>query len=258
MIEHMFGEMPDMIEAYWAWLKSNTTLQRAGDWAEITTPYLDRSNDHLQIYVKPEGAGLILTDLGNTIQELRMSGCDIATPRRQELLAVTLNGFGVEIEGDDLVVRGDRGSFPVNKHRLLQAMLEVDDLFFTSRSTVASLFFEDVDTWLRDSKIRYLRHYRLKGLSKLDHHFDFVVPASSDSPMRVIQAVNNPSKESVKRIAFSWIDTENYREPGAKAYAILNDDDRVVGDEIIEGLRNYDINPVLWSAKGQVARELAA
>ncbi len=43
-------EIEGLLNSYRAWLKEKTTLREAnGEWVEITTPYLDRHNDALQI-----------------------------------------------------------------------------------------------------------------------------------------------------------------------------------------------------------------
>jgi hypothetical protein len=43
-------EIKTLMDQYVAWLRSKTTLRQVADWIEITTPYLDRHNDYLQIY----------------------------------------------------------------------------------------------------------------------------------------------------------------------------------------------------------------
>ena len=48
----MITEMQALIDRYVAWLKDKTSLRQIDDWIEITTPYLDRHNDYLQIYAK--------------------------------------------------------------------------------------------------------------------------------------------------------------------------------------------------------------
>ena len=67
-------------------------------YVEITTPYLDRHNDYTQIYVRRENGGFLLTDGGETIQDLRASGCDLETSKRRDLLTSALNGFGIRLE----------------------------------------------------------------------------------------------------------------------------------------------------------------
>ena len=47
------NEIDVLIENYFEWLKDNTSTKLINDtWSEITTPYLDRHNDCLQIYAK--------------------------------------------------------------------------------------------------------------------------------------------------------------------------------------------------------------
>ena len=51
-------EIEKLLNDYRAWLKDKTTLRGLnGDWIEITTPYLDRQNDALQIYARGENGG---------------------------------------------------------------------------------------------------------------------------------------------------------------------------------------------------------
>lgn len=42
----MINEVQSLLDQYWAWLRDKTTLRQINDWVEITTPYLDRHNDH--------------------------------------------------------------------------------------------------------------------------------------------------------------------------------------------------------------------
>jgi hypothetical protein len=98
---------------YRNWLKDKTTLREVnGNWVEITTPYLDRQNDALQIYARPENGGFVLTDDRYTIHDLGASGCALNTGKRQDLLNVTLNGFGVRLNDEALEVRATATIFP--------------------------------------------------------------------------------------------------------------------------------------------------
>ena len=48
-------EMQNLIDKYVAWLKDKASLRQLEDWIEITTAYLDRNNDYLQIYARGVG-----------------------------------------------------------------------------------------------------------------------------------------------------------------------------------------------------------
>ena len=155
-----------------------TTLRQINDWVEITTPYLDRHNDHLQIYARRRNGGFVLTDDGYTLQDLEQSGCKLDSGRRQGLLKMTLNGFGVQLNDRALEVHTSPDNFGLRKHNLVQAMLAVNDLFYLASPMVASCFYEDVVAWLDLAEIRYTPKVKFTGRSGYDHLFDFVVPRS--------------------------------------------------------------------------------
>jgi hypothetical protein len=251
-------EVQRLLDDYLAWLKDKTTLRQVDDWVEITTPYLDRHNDCLQIYAKQYDGGFVLTDDGYTITDLEQSGCKLDSKKRQELLQLTLNGFGVQLRDNALEVHASPENFPLRKHNLVQAMLAVNDMFYLAVPMVASLFYEDVVAWLETHDVRYTPNVKFTGKSGYDHVFDFVIPKSRRQPERIIKAINRPNRETAQVIAFSWIDTKEVRAPNSKAYAILNDIENSVSASVLDALRNYNVTPVPWSQRDFTTQELAA
>ena len=254
----MINEVQALLDQYWAWLSDKTTLRQLRDWIEITTPYLDRHNDHLQIYAKRRNGGYVLTDDGYVLTDLEQSGCRIDSPKRQALLRMTLNGFGVQVSDQALEVHASRDNFALRKHNLVQAMLAVNDLFYLASPTVASLFYEDVVAWLDLSEIRHTPKVKFTGKSGYDHLFDFVIPRSRQQPERIVRAISRPSRDTAQAMAFSWIDTREVRPAESRAYAILNDSEHSVSEGVLDAMRNYDVRPVLWSRREPVRAELAA
>ena len=208
--------------------KDKTTLRQVEDWIEITTPYLDRHNDYLQIYAKRQNGGYLLTDDGYVIEDLEQSGCRLDGAKRQALLKMTLNGFGVQLNEDRLEIRVSPESFASRKHNLLQAMLAVNDLFYLATPIVVNLFFEDVVAWLDLHDIRYTPKVKFTGKSGYDHLFDFVIPKSRQQPERIIQTINRPNRDTAQALAFSWFDTREVRPSDSLAYAFLNDSEQGV------------------------------
>ncbi len=252
-------EIEKLLHDYRAWLRDKTTLRQVnGDWVEITTPYLDRHNDALQIYVRTENSGYVLTDDSYTIHDLETSGCNLHTEKRQDLLKMTLNGFGVKLQNEALVVHATAESFPLRKHSLIQAMLAVNDLFYLAKPVVESLFFEDVVSWLDANDIRYTPEVKFTGTSGYDHLFNFVIPKSRKQPERILQALNRPTRETALLFINAWTDTRQTRPPESRAYAMLNDIEQPVSGSVIDALRNYQIYPVPWGIRAQIVPELAA
>ena len=254
----MINEIQELLDNYLRWLKDKTALRQVQDWVEITTPYLDRHNDYLQIYVKRSNGGYILTDDGYIIGDLRQSGCELESKKRKDLLALTLNGFGVQIDNDALTIHASPENFALKKHNLVQAMLAVNDLFYLAVPMVSSLFLEDVTSWLNTYDVRYTPRVKFAGKSGYDHMFDFVIPASKNYPERILQAINRPNRDTVQSFAFSWIDTKDVRPANSLSYAILNDSDHTPVSTVIDALKNYGVKPILWSSREESKAELIA
>ena len=178
--------------------------------------------------------------------------------RRKDLLQLTLNGFGVRLDGQALQVHASTENFSLRKHSLVQAMLAVNDMFYLAVPMVASLFYEDVVTWLDASDIRYTPKVKFTGKTGYDHLFDFVIPKSKQQPERVLHAINHPDRRSTQAVVMSWVDTKEIRAADSRAYALLNDAEHAVSSDVLDALRSYDVVPVPWSEREFVRPQLAA
>jgi hypothetical protein len=254
----MIQDIQRLLDDYHAWLKDKTALRQIDQWVEITTPYLDRHNDYVQIYAKPTNDGFVLTDDGYTIDDLEQTGCKLESRKRQDLLRMTLNGFGVQTDGKALQVHASPDNFALRKHNLVQAMLAVNDMFYLAVPMVASLFYEDVVAWLDVHEIRYTPKVKFTGKTGYDHLFDFVIPKSRQQPERIIQTINRPSRDTAQAVVLSWIDTKEVRSSDSRAYALLNDSEQAVSSAVADALRSYDVRPVAWSRREDLREELAA
>jgi len=248
----------DLVERYHTWLRDRTILKKMRQWTEITTPFLDRHNDCIQIYARREDGGFLLTDDAYTLNDLEISGCGLDTPKRKELLQTTLNGFGIKLVDGALQVHATAENFAARKHNLVQAVLAVNDLFYLASPTLKSLFLEDVAVWLDLNGVRYLPRVKIPGLSGFDHVFDFAIPKSSSRPERLVKAVGNPNRDSAQSYAFAWLDTQPTRPKNAAAYAIINDSDRAVSTTVTDAFSAYGISSIIWSQRDTASSDLAA
>ena len=254
----MNNRAENLVRGYTAWLGSEIDVQCLDEWIEVSTPFLDRHNDFLQIYARRCDEDWVLTDDAYVITDLSQSGCEIEHgSRREELLETVLKGYGVRREEDDqLMVRASDQEFPQRIHDLLHSMMSVDDLFFTTQAPTVNLFVLDVRTWLSQANVRFTPDVKFTGASGYDHRFDFVIPSSETLPERVLQSSNRPNRGWAERLAFSWLDTRETRPSGSKAFAILNDEADGVGQNLINALGNYDIQTLVWSEREEVVEQL--
>lgn len=248
---------PDaLIFAYLKWLKERITVRQVDDWIQVTTPFLDRHNDALQIFVKPEGNGFVLSDDGHTLGDLAACGCDLSSPKRKDLLLHVLRGFGVELVGEELVTRSAVESFPQRKHSLLQAMLSVNDLFLTNRTVVRGLFFEEVADFLRQNQVRHLSSVPIAG-KKLSHTIDYVIPAWGEAPVRLLSTINSPTRVRVQSMLFAWNDIRELH-PDNRFYAMVNDAEHQMSAGLTAACETEGVQVVPWSRRKDYADELSA
>ena len=254
----MMGEIQRHIDDYWAWLKKKTQLKEIHGAIEITTPYLDRHNDYIQIYVVKEEETYRITDDGYTINDLEDSGCNLESNKRQALLKTTLNGLGVHKKDDELFVLARSDNFAQQKHNLVQAILAINDLFYLASPIVVSLFLEIVTEWLDENEIRYSPNVKFTGKSGYDHKFDFLIPKSKREPERLLRAINRPDKSHAQLAILAWEDTKFVRPEGSRSIVFLNDLENEPASPVLEAFHNYEIEPIVWSEREQAREMLAA
>lgn len=247
-----------LVASYMAWIAARFSTASVNGACEITTPFLDRHNDKIQVFVEERGDQLWLTDDGYMLADLEASGCGPDTEVRQQLLQVITNGFNVGEQEGELCSSCSAADFPFKLHSLIQAMLSVNRIVFTARQRIVKSFAEELGGFLEESAVNYVPGSPMRGRSEIEHRFDYLVPRTGRSPDRYLRAISTPNKEQMTATIFAWVDTEESRATDSLAYAILNDDDRRPSDDVVNALSKYNIRPVLWSQRQQIVPDLTA
>jgi hypothetical protein len=243
------AECERLIADYLRWLKEGLQVSQLEGSCRIATPFVDRHNDEIEIYVERRNGGLLLTDDGYTIADLASSGMVFGTDKRKAHLTAILNGFGVRQEGDELQVHASPQDFPQKKHNLVQAMLAVNDMFVMGEEHVLSLFKEDVAKFLETNQIPVFPDFKLSGRSGFDHKFDFGLPKTQRRPQRVVQAINNLSKDQALSFAFAVADVRLLRAEPLLAFTFVNDEEHPPNEDNLAAIKAYDIEPLMWSKR---------
>lgn len=249
--------MTDFVTSYLAWLKSQFSCRQTDRCTEITTPFLDHHNDQIQIYAVPTMDGWSLTDAGETLFDLEMSGVRFESAKRKAQLHEVLQGFGVTLRDGELTVSADTQSQSQQMNNLIQAVLAVNDFFCLAQPSVYQFFTEDVSQWLDEKAIRFSPQVAFSGKSTLSHHYDFLIPKSKQSPERLLKVMNAPSRDYAKQVAFSWIDTRETRPAASECFVLLNDAEGILAG-VLTSLEQYDMVPVPWGDREQFTERLAA
>lgn len=254
------AECQKLIDGYVAWLRQGLTVENVGEACELTTPFLDRHNDHLQVYATRKNGTIVLSDDGYILSDLRTSGLEIDTPKRKMVLDGVLKGLGIRSEDDRLMIDASESNLGQRLHSLVQAMLAVNDMFVMAQPRVASFFFEDVRNFLDSHDVRYTPRVKLAGKSGYDHGIDFLIPKSRKGPERILQAIGAPKKDNIFAYLWTLNDTRAARaqEANVEAYAFLNDQEQAVGGDVVDALNAYGVIPAVWSQRSNYLDALAA
>ncbi|SCI82413.1 Domain of uncharacterised function DUF1829 [uncultured Clostridium sp.] len=253
--------MKELIDNYYKWLKQNTIVNELGEYTEVTTPFLDRHNDCIQFYMKKDSDNNIyLTDDGYVLSDLEDCGFTFNSSKRKELLNNILLNYHIKLDKDKcLTTTTSIDNFAFKKHFYIQGILAINDLYTTSRSTVASLFAEDVAEFLDMNELDYNENIKLTGKSGYDHNIDYIFSGSKrkNIPERYLKVINNPNKSNTESTLFTWNDIKNTRKKDNKMYVVLNDTNSKIKSDILTAYKAYDIEPLLWSDKDYILSKLS-
>jgi hypothetical protein len=243
--------MNELLEDYHSWLKKQTKSRAINaEWVEITTPFTNRSNDLIQIFVrKKNDSEYELSDSGDTLMNLSLAGYELSPEKKVYIEEKILYGYGLNIAlTEELKVTCRVKEFPQRLHDFIQAILQVDDLSFQVRNRTTSYFLDEVWTFLQEHQAFGSPNVRLSGRSSLSHKFDILIPQRNKLPEVTLKIANSLKRDRLKDYLFMFDDVKKVRDH-LKGAIIINDRDHTVDDTNLTALVNYDIDPCLWSAR---------
>lgn len=236
-----------LINKYFNFLHTNFDIEKIEkNIYKITTPFLDRRNDHLTIYVVINGDQIKLTDDSYTLDNLEVDGINFTNKREEELKRILI-GYGVYRSNNELFALADKNSFAQKKHNFIQALLNVNDMYLLSSEKISSFFLEDIKKYFDEKELIYTENISLEGKSKIIHKFDFLIPKQVTSYKKeaLIKAINTPKIENIRALLFSFEDIKEAQR-NDKGFVILNDKNKI-NEKIYEALNIYNVIPLHWS-----------
>ena len=253
-----------IIEGYSKWVTANMFAVQQGDAVRIITPMLDRNNDYMSVFIgESSDGGYTLTDLGETISDLELSGLSLSSEKRNEKLDQVLAGFGVgkTDSGELFVIAGGDDDILLKMNMILQAMASVDDMFYLNQESVRSLFYEDIGKWMDKNEIRAVEGPSYIGRSGLYYKFDYAIPGKNTRENKLIKAVNHPVEGNVRNALFGWEDVKE-RRTGSVGYVFLNSHNsknKKINPSVIRACETYGMKPIQWGIdEDKYIEELAA
>lgn len=242
------------IDSYIHFLREHTVHNTVDNgWISITTPFLNIYNDYIEIYCKKEAERILLSDGGETLNNLELSGVTFSRSlRRKTIFEQILLNFGVSADNHKaLVVSTDLNGFAQAKHNLLSAIMEISDMYMVSKPNVFTVFRDDVNGFLDEQEVIYTPGFISKGASGIEFNFDFQIAHRKTEIL--LNTFNTINKSNLAIFLFNWGDIKATREKIAKksvrGLAIINDDTKEPNPQLLNALESNGAEYIVWSKR---------
>lgn len=242
--------------AYFNWLlEEYSFVDLDSNVVEITTPFLDNSFDSIIMYAKFLNNGRIyLTDDGWTLNNLKSQGLSFSRNniKRTQLLHDIVNSLGIEINDDNLCITTDVAKFPLAKQRLLQCIMQTNDLIILTNNNVKNIFFEEVEQFLKKQNILFVRKPSFAGLKGITVQFDFSIPTQQNE--RLIRTISRGN--DLNRAKLLAMDTRilNNHKINAEYIAVIDDinNNFTSESEMAAIFENNATSPIIQIKKSEI------
>lgn len=247
----------DFKNEYIKWIRENTESISMGELStRLTTPFLDMNNDCIEVYIRKNENGFMITDLGETVSNLEFSLFRISE-KRKSILQEIVRVYGVSITKDnELYTLCTMNDFGIKVNSLIQCMIKVSDMLMLSDRNVKVLFYEEVKNFFDKNDVLYTSNLSVVGKSSFYATYDFVLPKSKRKPERFIAPINNAREDVIRSTIFTWEDIKPYRDSDTVLFAIINDKEKKVSEQSLTALDQYGIEYFEWSKREENLHKL--
>ena len=162
------------------------------NFVEITTPFLDNDFDHIVLYAEFLSDGRVtLTDDGWTINNLKSHGVSFSnrSTYKNNLINTIVNNLGTRIENGELCITTSLDKFPLAKQRLLQTIMQVNDMIVLRDTSIKNIFHDEIEKTLVKREVLFTRRPSFSGKEGITVQFDFAIPTIKKE--RLIRTISN-------------------------------------------------------------------
>ncbi|KXT73135.1 prophage protein [Streptococcus sp. DD10] len=191
---------------------------------EISTPFLDNDFDYIILYAEFLTDGRVtLSDDGWTIDNLKSHGVVLngRTPHKNNILNTIVTNLGTRVEDNELCITTSIEKFPLAKQRLLQTIMQVNDMIVLQDKSVKNIFHDEVEQILNEREILFTRRPSFSGKEGITVQFDFAIPTrKTEKLVRTISNGNDLNR--AKLLAMDTRILQNHKN-NAEYIALIDD-----------------------------------
>lgn len=242
----------ELKKEYLNWYKQNLQFKSLDEnLVRIDSPFTDNTQDGIIIYAEknPNDSYITLTDDGYTMFNLKISGVDLKRSKnRMFIFKKNLDSYGISYneQTEELYVKAPIEKFSESKHRLLQSLLFVNDMYILSKNNVKNIFTEDVGAVLDKHNIIYTQDINISGKSGMVHKFDFLIPSKKNKKEKFIKTVSSPNHAMITKSYVTDVNQAKQvrREKPNEFFFIMDDRKKAVNNEVKNLLHESGIKAI--------------
>ena len=176
----------------------------------IRTPFLYSDGDIIDLFARGDFPSLELSDFGETMQWLAMqTASDRRSKKQRQIVQDVCLTHGVEFFDGMLLLRVSTGDdLATAIMRLGQAVLRIADLWFTFRLRAFEAATDEIEEFLIEKQVEYVRGERLVGRSGRTWTVDFHthVPQRSSLVTVLSTGSRGAARGIVEHVVAEWVD----------------------------------------------------
>ena len=233
----------------------------------IITPLLRQDNDRVTLRIDElKGGRVLITDGGETIDYLRLSGCAVRTsaPFRKRIHAVGAS-FRVKIEDEEISLEADECDVAEALATVARAAQHMSYLVYYRRTRTVPRFGDRVEAELIGVGARYKRDVKVWGRTRT-HRFGFLVNGEGNALLQPLSGTSRASlNDKAERLVFRIKDVREAgrgaREPSVgehrlftalRFFPVLDDVGRAArlwDRKTVAALEEYSDGVIRWSSE---------
>ncbi|PZV21445.1 MAG: hypothetical protein DCF21_02365 [Leptolyngbya sp.] len=186
------------------------TCEEVNGFTRIRTPYLYPDGDVIDLFYRVSQDRPIVTDLGETLRWLlSQTTSEFLSKKQEQAIQDILLTHDVELYRGSLVVRvGATESLASATMRLAQATIAVSNLWFLSRTRVASSLEDEIAELLQEKKVRFEANEKLGGRSGRTWRIAFHTWHPDHSSLVQVLSTGSRAAANTKanNVVAAWVD----------------------------------------------------
>jgi len=187
----------------------------------IVTPFLRPDFDHIELYIEQKTSGILITDDGDTIGNLFVSGLTITKNLQSEITNIA-SAHGVHFANSTLSVEAADTSAGDAFQRLLNAVQAVTYLIYKRSHVHRPTFGDQIEEFLLENRVKYSPNYFVQGKGD-KHTIPYYINGNRNIMLEPVAAnTASSARNQATKIGYQWLDMRAAHVQGN--YTVVIDD----------------------------------